>query len=188
MKIIAGLGNPGAKYDSTPHNVGFESVDAIACALGVQWEFKKSFNAMIASGVFAGQKVLLVKPQTFMNLSGDSIAPIVKYNNATAADLLVIHDDIDLPLGRLRVRKTGSAGGHNGIKSIIERMGTRDFSRLKIGVGKDKSNVVGYVLGKFAPEAKEIVAKVVSESIKASELIISKGGDVAMNAYNGWVA
>ncbi len=188
MKIIAGLGNPGQKYGSTPHNAGFEAVDAIAAETLASWEFKKSFNAMLAACTFAGERVLLVKPQTFMNLSGDAIAPVVKYHNAAAGDLLVIHDDIDMPLGRMRVRKTGSSGGHNGLKSIIERLGTQNFLRLKIGVGKDRENVISHVLGKFDPASRETMTKVVAESVKAAALVLTGGPDEAMNVYNGWTA
>lgn len=188
MKIIAGLGNPGQKYDSTPHNAGFEAVDAIAREALADWEFKKAFNAMLATCTFAGERVMLVKPQTFMNLSGDAIAPIVKYHNATAEDLLVVQDDIDLPLGRMRVRKAGSAGGHNGLKSIIERLGTQNFTRIKIGVGKNRENVIAHVLGKFDPASRETMTKVVAESVKAAALVLTGGPDEAMNAYNGWTA
>ena len=188
MKIIAGLGNPGAKYDATPHNVGFESLDAIAAETSARWEFKKAFNAMLATCAFAGERVILVKPMTYMNLSGDAIAPVVKYHNATAADLLVVHDDIDLPVGRMRVRRSGSAGGHNGLRSIIERLGTQDFARIKIGVGKDRENVVAHVLGKFDPASRETILKVIGESAKAAALVLTDGPDEAMNAYNGWTA
>ena len=186
MKIVVGLGNPGAQYANTPHSIGFEAVDAIAAVCGANWVEKRQFKCLLAETSFAGESVRLVKPQTFMNLSGESVAPLVKYANATAADLLVIHDDIDLPLGRLRVRKGGSCGGHNGVRNIIERLGTPDFVRLKLGVGKDKSDVVGFVLGKFAPETRQIIDRVVEESVKAAESIIRSGADQAMNAYNGW--
>lgn len=188
MKIIAGLGNPGAQYANTPHSVGFEVVDAIAERIGAVWENKKSFSCLIARGVFSGVQVLLVKPQTFMNLSGDSVAPVVKYNNASYADLLVVQDDIDLALGRIRIRKNGSCGGHNGIRNIIERMGTSDFARLKIGVGKDRSNVIGHVLGKFDPLSRAIIDKSVSVSVDAVAAFVVNGVDRAMNTFNGWVA
>ena len=188
MKIIVGLGNPGAQYANTPHSVGFEAVDAIAAEIGASWEPKRQFNCLMAKGAFAGQSVMLVKPQTYMNLSGDSVAPIVKYHNATAADLLVIQDDIDLPVGRMRVRKNGSCGGHNGIRNIIERLGTQDFVRLKLGVGKDKSDVVAHVLGKFDPETRKTMDRVVAEAVKASAAILRDGPDRAMNAYNGFDA
>ena len=186
MKIVVGLGNPGAQYASTPHSVGFETVDAIAAAIGAGWEEKRQFKCLMARGSFAGQQVLLVKPQTFMNLSGESVAPVVKYHNATAADLLVIQDDIDLPVGRMRVRKNGSCGGHNGIRNIIERLGTPDFVRLKLGVGKDRSDVIGHVLGKFDPTTRKTMDLVVAEAVKAAESILRNGPERAMNVYNGW--
>lgn len=188
MKIVAGLGNPGAQYENTPHSVGFEAVDAIAAEVGATWEAKRAFNCLMARGTFAGQSVILVKPQTYMNLSGDSVAPVVKYSNAKPADLLVIQDDIDLPVGRMRIRKNGSCGGHNGIRNIIERLGTQDFTRLKLGVGKDSSNVVAHVLGKFDPETRKTMDLVVAEAVRAAEKILKDGPDKAMNAYNGWSA
>ena len=186
MKIVAGLGNPGAQYANTPHSVGFEVVDALAAAAGVAWDERRQFKCLMARVTIAGQPVLLVKPQTFMNLSGESVAPVVKYHNATAADLLVVHDDIDLPLGRMRIRKGGSCGGHNGVRNIIERLGTQDFARLKLGVGKDRSNVVGFVLGKFHPDARKVMDLVVAEAAKAVSAVVSQGADSAMNAFNSW--
>ncbi|MBR3776171.1 MAG: aminoacyl-tRNA hydrolase [Kiritimatiellae bacterium] len=186
MKVIVGLGNPGAQYANTPHSVGFEVVDAIAAELGLGWETKKAFSCLMAKGVFAGVPVLLVKPQTYMNLSGDSVAPVVKYHNATTADLIVVQDDIDIPLGRIRIRKNGSCGGHNGIRNIIERLGSQSFIRLKVGVGKDKSNVIGHVLGKFDPASRTTVDKVVSASVQAVASILRDGADKAMNVFNGW--
>ena len=186
MKVVVGLGNPGAQYANTPHSVGFEVVDAIAAAIGVAWEEKRQFKCLMARGVFAGLPVMLVKPQTFMNLSGDSVAPVVKYHNCTAADLLVVQDDIDLPVGRLRIRTGGSCGGHNGIRNIIERLGTQSFARLKVGVGKDRSNVVGHVLGKFDPSTRAVMDRVVAVAAEAVEAVLRDGPDRAMNAYNGW--
>jgi peptidyl-tRNA hydrolase, PTH1 family len=188
MKVIVGLGNPGAQYENTPHSIGFEAVDAIAAAMGVAWQEKKQFSCLMARGTFAGQSVILAKPQTYMNLSGNSVAPLVKYNNATAADLLVIQDDIDLPVGRMRIRKTGSCGGHNGIRNIISALGTTAFTRLKLGVGKDKTDVVAHVLGKFDPATRKTMDVVVTEAVHAAELILTQGPDKAMNTYNGWSA
>ena len=188
MKIIAGLGNPGAQYANTPHSIGFETVDAIAAESGAVWENKKAFKCLMAKCVFAGMPVLLVKPQTFMNLSGDSIAPAVKYHNAAPSDLLVVQDDIDLAAGRIRIRKGGSSGGHNGIKSVIERLGTQAFTRLKLGVGKDRADVVGHVLGKFSPEMRRLMDLEVAASVKAAESILRFGPDQAMNEFNGWSA
>lgn len=186
MKVIVGLGNPGQQYANTPHSVGFECLDALAAEIGAAWEMKKAFNALLARGVFAGVPVLLVKPQTYMNLSGDAVAPVVKYHNATAADLIVVQDDIDLPVGKMRVRTSGSCGGHNGIRNIIERLGTSTFTRLKLGVGKDRSNVVAHVLGKFDPASRRTMDAVVAESTKALALVLREGAARAMNVYNGW--
>ena len=188
MKILVGLGNPGAQYANTPHSVGFETVDAIAAEIGATWEEKRQFKCLWTKGVFAGVPVILVKPQTFMNLSGDSVAPLVRYSNATAADLVVVQDDIDLPLGRLRVRKGGSCGGHNGIRNLIERLGTVEFVRVKIGVGKDRTNVIGHVLGKFSPDARRIVDQSVAAAVKAVEAVLKRGPDAAMNEFNGFKA
>ena len=188
MKIVVGLGNPGAQYANTPHSVGFEAVDAIAASVGATWEEKRQFKCLWAKGMFAGLPVILCKPQTYMNLSGESVAPLVRYSNATAAELLVIQDDIDLPVGRMRVRKNGSCGGHNGIRNIIERLGTPDFARLKLGVGKDKSDVIAHVLGKFDPTTRKTMDLVVAEAVKASAAILRDGPDRAMNAYNGFDA
>ena len=188
MKIIVGLGNPGAQYENTPHSVGFEAVDLIASQVGAVWEEKRQFKCLWAKGVFARQQVVLVKPQTFMNLSGDSVATVVKYSNATAADLLVIHDDIDLAVGRLRIRKGGSCGGHNGVRNIIERLGSPLFVRLKIGVGRDSDNVISHVLGKFAPQTRKVMNDVVSVATKAAEAILVNGPERAMNEFNGFNA
>ena len=188
MKIVAGLGNPGAQYANTPHSVGFETLDALAAAAGVSWEEKRRFKCLTTTVSIAGERVLLVKPQTFMNLSGESVASVVKYHNATAADILVVHDDIDLPLGRMRIRTGGSCGGHNGVRNIIERLGTQDFARLKLGVGKDKSNVIGFVLGKFSPDARKVMDIVVAEAVKAVAAVVSQGPDRAMNAFNAFSA
>ena len=191
MKVIAGLGNPGAQYANTPHSIGFEVADAIAREIGAEWRASASFKGELATGVFAGQNVLLLKPMTYMNLSGDSVAPVVRYHNATPADLLVISDDIDLPVGRLRVRVGGSAGGHNGLKSIIERVGTPAFTRLRVGVGRDthdRSEVIGHVLGKFDPATRAVMDQVVPAAVKAAAAIISTTPQAAMNAWNGWSA
>ena len=189
MKIIAGLGNPGREYESTPHSIGFEVADAVVREMGVAFRRSPAFKGDLADGRFAEGRVLVVKPMTFMNLSGDSVAPVVKYHNATPADLVVVSDDIDRPVGRLRIRKGGSAGGHNGLKSVIERLGSPDFVRLRIGVGRDKSDrseVVGHVLGKFDPDTRALMtAKVVPAAVKALAQILAEGPEAAMNAWNG---
>lgn len=188
MKIVVGLGNPGAEYANTPHSVGFETVDAIASAAGVAWVEKRQYKCLWARVSIAGTSCVLVKPQTYMNLSGESVAPIVRYQNATAADLVVVQDDIDLALGRLRIRKGGSCGGHNGIRNVIERLGTPDFARLKLGVGKDRSDVIAHVLGKFDPVSRKIMDREVAEAVKAVVAIVRDGPDRAMNLFNGFDA
>ena len=192
MKVIAGLGNPGAEYANTPHSIGFEVVDALAREIGASWKASSSFGGELAAGVLGGMKVVLVKPMTYMNLSGDCVAPVVKYHNAKAAeDLLVVSDDIDLPVGKMRVRKGGSAGGHNGLKSVIERTGTPDFVRLRLGVGRDsreRANVIGHVLGKFSPADRRVMDEVVAQAVKAIGTIELESAETAMNRYNGWTA
>ena len=188
MKIVVGLGNPGSEYANTPHSVGFETVDAIASAVGVAWVEKRQYKCLWARVSIAGTSCVLVKPQTYMNLSGESVAPIVRYQNATAADLVVVQDDIDLALGRLRIRKGGSCGGHNGIRNVIERLGTPDFARLKLGVGKDRSDVIAHVLGKFDPVSRKIMDREVAEAVKAVIAIVRDGPDRAMNLFNGFDA
>ncbi|MBR6733562.1 MAG: aminoacyl-tRNA hydrolase [Kiritimatiellae bacterium] len=192
MKVIAGLGNPGAEYANTPHSIGFEVVDALAREIGASWRASSSFGGELAAGMLGGVKVVLVKPMTYMNLSGDCVAPVVKYHNAKAAeDLLVVSDDIDLPVGKMRVRKGGSAGGHNGLKSVIERTGTPDFVRLRLGVGRDsheRANVIGHVLGKFSPADRRVMDEVVAQAVKAIGTIELESVETAMNRYNGWTA
>ena len=192
MKVIAGLGNPGAEYANTPHSIGFEVVDALARSLDASWKRSSSFNGELAQGMLGSVKVLLVKPQTFMNLSGDCVAPAVKYHNANPSeDLLVVSDDIDLPVGKMRIRKGGSAGGHNGLKSVIERTGTTDFIRLRLGVGRDarnRANVIGHVLGKFEAADRAAMDEVVAKAVEAIETIERENLETAMNRYNGWTA
>lgn len=192
MKVIAGLGNPGADYANTPHSIGFEVVEALAREIGASWKNSSSFSGALATGMLGDVKVMLVKPLTFMNLSGNCVAPVVKYHNAKVAeDLLVVSDDIDLPVGRMRIRRGGSAGGHNGLKSVIERTGSPDFLRLRLGVGRDarnRANVVGHVLGRFAPDDRKVMDEVVAEAVKAIGAIELESPEIAMNRYNGWTA
>ena len=188
MKIIAGLGNPGAEYASTPHSVGFEAVDSIAAEFGGTWEEKRQYRCLWAQVRIGAEPCILVKPQTYMNLSGDSVATVVKYRNAAPADLIVVHDDIDLALGRLRIRRGGSCGGHNGVRNVIERLGTQDFVRVKIGVGKDRANVVAHVLGKFDPASRQIADAAVAAAAKAVAAVVGSGVEQAMNLFNSFDA
>ena len=188
MRLVVGLGNPGSAYRNTPHSVGFEVVDLLADAAGVPWEEKRAFKSLLARVSLGGETVLLAKPQTFMNLSGEAVAPLLKYNNGKPSDLIVVHDDIDLALGRLRIRVGGSCGGHNGVRNVIERLGTDAFARVKLGVGKDKSNVTGHVLGAFPPSARPVADALVKAAAEAVRLLVGKGVDAAMNAFNSFDA
>ena len=157
MKVVAGLGNPGPEYANTPHSIGFEVVDALARETAAEWRRAAAFKGEMAMAMTPAGKTILVKPMTFMNLSGDCVAPVVKYHNATPADLVVVSDDIDLPVGRIRIRAGGGAGGHNGLKSVIERLGSPAFVRVRVGVGRDaadRTKVVSHVLGKFDPASR----------------------------------
>ena len=188
MKTIAGLGNPGAQYANTPHSIGFEAVDAIARAHGAEWKRSSSFNGDIAICTIGSEKVLLVKPATFMNLSGNCVAPAVKYHTGSAGDLVVGSDGSDLPVGKIRIRKGGSAGGHNGLKSVIEKMGTPDFIRLRIGVGRDpadRAEVVSHVLGKFDARLRPAIDEAVERAAEAAGTIVTQGLETAMNRFNG---
>lgn len=186
MYLIAGLGNPTSQYENTRHNVGFDAIDYIAAENNISVDTKKH-KALIGKGIIAGEKVILAKPQTFMNLSGESIREIVSYYNIDPkSHLLVLFDDISLDVGRLRIRRKGSAGGHNGIKNIIAQLGTQDFARVKIGVGEKPvyMDLVDYVLGHFSKEERVIIDDSVKNVSKAVELILQEDFNKAMNLFN----
>lgn len=153
-KLIVGLGNPGSKYDNTRHNVGFMAVDTIVKDLGLNFTEDKTFKAYMASGFMNGEKVYFIKPTTFMNKSGIAVKALLTYFNIPIEDLIVIYDDLDMTVGKIRFRQKGSAGGHNGIKSIITHIGTQEFDRIKIGIGRPQNGmtVINHVLGKFSTE------------------------------------
>ena len=181
MFIIAGLGNPTLQYEGTRHNVGFDVIDMLADRYNISVDGRKG-RALIGKGMIGGQKVLLVKPQTYMNLSGESLRELVNYYKIDEEhELLVIYDDISLDVGQLRIRKKGSAGGHNGIKSIIANLGTDVFPRVKIGVGAPKGNLVSHVLGKFSDDEVEILRETIKASSDAVSIMISKDTKEAMN-------
>lgn len=186
MYVIAGLGNPDKKYENTRHNIGFDVIDALAEKYNINMNEKKH-KAICGRGLVAGVKVLLVKPQTYMNLSGDSIAQILDfYKLDVAEDLIVIFDDISLAPGNIRIRKKGSAGGHNGIKSIIARCGSSDFSRIKVGVGEKPAgwDLADYVLGRFSKEERSYVEDAIKDAIAAAEYMVNEDTDRAMNEFN----
>ena len=186
MKIVAGLGNPGPRYRNTRHNLGFMLADRLADRLSAVFDREKHQGA-IAQAVWQGGKVLLVKPQTFMNRSGDCLARICKNTIFDPADLLVVVDDINMPLGRLRLRAGGSAGGHNGLKSITERLGSPDYHRMRMGVGDDRRapELAEHVLSGFLPEEREAVEGMLDRGTEAALLWLAGGIGPAMNAYNG---
>ena len=187
MYIIAGLGNPGKQYAHTRHNAGFEAIEKLSDRYGIAIETKK-FQALCGSGVIEGQKVLLLKPQTYMNLSGESLrAACDFYKVDPEEELIVMYDDIILAPGQLRIRKKGSAGGHNGVKSIIQHLNTQVFKRIKIGVGEKPSgyDLADYVLGHFDREEQVLMKQVSEEVCEAVQMILEKGPDAAMNVYNG---
>ena len=186
MYIIAGLGNPTQQYDHTRHNIGFDTITYLADRYHITMNTKK-FQAICGTGVIEGQKVLLLKPQTYMNLSGNSIGEAVNfYKLDPATEVIVIYDDIALEPGYIRVRKKGSAGGHNGIKDIIAHLGTQEFQRIRVGVGEKPKDydLAAYVLGHFAAEDRKKVEEAIAQAADAVELMVQDRADEAMNLYN----
>lgn len=186
MYIIAGLGNPTKKYEKTRHNVGFDTIDILAHQLNIKMSHT-FFRAKIGKGSIGSEKVILVKPQTYMNSSGESLRPLVKfYKLDPTKKLLVIYDDIDLDEGKIRIRAKGSAGGHNGMKSIIENLKTEDFARIRIGIGHrpPEMNLVDYVLGHFSKEDRKKVEGAMENAAKAVYTIINEGVEKAQNDFN----
>lgn len=185
MYIIAGLGNPTREYAGTRHNIGFDAVTRLSDDFHIALDFKKH-KALCGKGHIAGQKVLLAQPQTYMNLSGESIRELVDYYKIEMDQLLIIYDDVSLNPGHLRIRKKGSAGGHNGIKSIIKCLGTDEFNRIKVGVGEKPRgwDLADYVLGHFPAEEEPVMREALSNVSKACEIILTDGMDAAMNQFN----
>lgn len=185
MKVIAGLGNPGREYAQTKHNVGFLMVDALAAHLGVT-EWREKYDAFIARARIGSEAILLVKPQTYMNESGRAIAPLMNFYKLEAEDLIVAHDDMDIPVGTIRIRKKGSSGGHNGIKSILAHLGDEHFARVRIGIGRPLPGwtVVNHVLAPFPPEDAAKVSEAIHYLVPAIECIVTEDVDKAMNRYN----
>ena len=186
MYLVVGLGNPGRQYEATRHNMGFDTIDYLVEEDKVPQGGVK-FNAMYGKTVIGGEKVILMKPLSFMNLSGGPVRDMVNYFKIDpGTELIVIYDDIDLDPGQLRIRKQGSAGGHNGIKDIIRQLGTEKFLRIKVGVGaKPKGwDLADYVLGRFSTEDRKIVDEAIARAGKAVDIMISQGPDAAMNEFN----
>ena len=186
MFIIAGLGNPTSKYEHSRHNVGFDTIDILAEKYGIKMG-KSLFRAMVGKGMIDGEKVLLVKPLTYMNLSGTAIRPIVRfYKVDPSKQLVVIYDDADLDVGRIRVRAKGSAGSHNGMKNIVEQLGTTEFPRVRVGIGKrpEHMDMVDYVLSRFPEEDRASIRTAMEKAAEAAVTILKEGCDRAMNLFN----
>lgn len=185
MFVIAGLGNPGLKYAGTRHNVGFGALDELADQYRISIDTKKH-KGLIGKGVIEGQKVILVKPQTYMNLSGECIREVLEYYKVSPEELLVIYDDINFDVGRLRIREKGSAGGHNGMKNIIAQIGTDVFPRVRIGVGDKppRMDLADYVLGHFPKEELETVREGLKQAAQAAAMIVNGEMAAAMNQFN----
>ena len=187
MYLIVGLGNVGKEYDNTRHNIGFQAIDYIAAKYNIDINRIK-FKGIYGDGIIEGNKVILLKPTTYMNLSGESIREVMNFYKILEEELIVLYDDISLPVGRLRIREKGSHGGHNGIKSIIANLSTDVFPRVKIGVGAPKGDLVSHVLGKFSKDENEILGKTLKAVTEAVEIMIDKDTKEAMNKCNGFDA
>ncbi len=186
IKLIAGLGNPGAEYEATRHNVGFMVVDRLLDRWGRgRFSCESGCESRIFSGNFRGGRMMLQQPQTFMNLSGNAVGKLARKNGLTPGMILVIYDDLDLPLGTMRIRQGGSSGGHNGIKSVIEALGSESFPRLRIGIGRPELESADYVLSCFDESEKELAAKVFDRACDAVDCLLRCGPARAMNLYNG---
>lgn len=186
MYIIVGLGNPGKKYEHTRHNAGFDALDILAEEYGIKID-KIKHKALIGEGKIGSEKVVLVKPQTYMNLSGESVQSVFQFYKVDMDHLIVVYDDIDLDVGKLRIRKKGSAGSHNGMKSIIKCLGSQDFPRVRIGVSRPDPNrdLADFVLSRVSKYQAEDMKSGLEKAVKTVEEIIRTDIDMAMNKYNG---
>ncbi len=186
MKLITGLGNPTAKYEGTRHNVGFEVIDRLAEQYNIPLDTAKH-KGFYGKGIMEGQKVILLKPMTYMNLSGESVAAVADYFKIEPKDVIVIYDDINLDVGRLRIREKGSAGGHNGMKNIIQHLGTDAFPRIRLGVGMKppKMDLADYVLSAFVKEEQPLMEAGYDKACRAAAMVLTDGISQAMNEYNG---
>lgn len=186
MKLIVGLGNPGREYERTRHNVGFRVADELARRQRTEIrDYDKDFEALLAEVALAAQRTLLCKPMTYMNLSGRSVAAIVRFYKVELSDLLVVSDDLDLPIGQIRVRASGSAGGQKGLSDVIQKLGSQDVPRVRIGIGRvHRSATVDHVLGTFAPDEREAAEQAVIDAADACECWVREDITAAMNRYN----
>lgn len=185
MYLIVGLGNPESDYSQTRHNMGFNVINKLADKYGIEVN-KSKFKALYGKGKIKDEQVVLIKPQTYMNLSGEAVQEFVNFYKVDMENVLVIYDDIDTEPGKIRIRKTGGAGTHNGMKSVVNCLGSQEFPRIRVGIGmpKFKDDLINYVLGHIPDEEKEILDGATSLAAKAIESIVENGIDIAMNKYN----
>ena len=185
MKLIVGLGNPGKEYNNTRHNIGYMFLDSIAKDKNLVFD-KEKFNAKYVEYTYNGEKVILIKPLSFMNLSGDVVRKYVDYFKVDIIDILIIHDDLDMPVGKIKLKQNGSSGGHNGIKDISLKLGTEEFKRLKVGIANNKNmDTKDYVLGKFNDEEKELINEAIEETTKIIDDYLEIPFNDLMSRYNG---
>jgi len=188
LKIVVGLGNPGLKYEFNRHNIGFRIVDSLARNIEIEFKKVKSYYSLISRGMINNHKVMLVKPQTFMNLSGRAVSKVVSYYKIPLQDLLIVYDDLNLELGQVRIRKKGSAGGHKGIESIMQYLNSEEIPRLRIGIGNPSVNFnfncMSYVLSNFNNDEKDKIGEVIQLSTEAIKTVIEDGFEKAMRKYN----
>ena len=185
MYLIVGLGNPEKEYGNTRHNMGFDTINEIAKNNNIDIN-KNKFKGLYETVNLQNQKVILLKPQTYMNLSGESVREIVGFYNIEPQNIIVIYDDIDIEKGHIKIRKKGGAGSHNGMKSVVQELGTTDFARIRVGIGQPefKSDIINYVIGKVPKEEQEILHQGVKKAAEAVEEILKNGIDIAMNKFN----
>lgn len=183
MYIIAGLGNPGSKYENTRHNMGFKAIDAMASEFGIDVNRAK-FKGLIGEGRIGSEKVILLKPQTCMNLSGQSVREIMNFYKIPEENLIVIYDDFDLPIGSIRVRKSGGPGTHNGMKSVVQELGSRKFPRVRVGIGSSDGSTIQFVIGKVGKDEQQILNEAAEAAASAAADIIRIGIENAMNIHN----
>lgn len=185
--LIVGLGNPGSRYRHTRHNIGFWVVEALAAQLRASWKPSARFRGRLAQGKLSGQPLLLLEPETYMNLSGESVAPLAHCYQVPVEEIIAVHDDVDLEPGRLKLKQGGGDGGHKGIRSMTELLGSPNFLRLRFGVGRPSTpgpEVADFVLSSFEPDEQEIVTEAVERSVKALQAIVGQGLKEAMNRFN----
>lgn len=183
MKLIVGLGNPGKKYEHTRHNMGFDVVDLFSELAKIDID-KEAFKGLVGRSKVFGEDIYLLKPQTYMNLSGESVRELVSYFKIPTKDIIVIYDDLDLEPGKIRLRLSGSSGGHKGIQNIIESLGTEEIKRIRIGIGKPTFDTIDYVLGKPLKEERPLIDEAINKAVDALKEILKNNFDSAMNKYN----